>query len=379
MIVQPGNRVLAVCVSSLALVVAGCSRGSSAPELKPLPILGVTQDKATKDSRRVALVINQISSDSVEIGRYYAEKRKIPRSNIIVISVPSADNIELKAFEAQIRDKIKAGIASAKNTIDFIVLTKGVPIRIGNDGGYSTDAHIAAMNLPFKPMESLTGDQVKRALNPYFGKNEPFSSKKFGFYLVTRLDGYSVDHAKALVDNSLKAKAEKGLFFFDAASNRTDGGYGRMQMSLMNAGKLMKARGFEATVDSSAEFVAPPEELAGYASWGSNDGQFNMVAYRSLRFKPGALAETFVSTSGRTFRRTTGGQSLIADLIEDGVTGVKGYVSEPYTLALAEPDILFDRYTRGFNLAESFYMASRLLKWKDVVIGDPLCSPYPKR
>ena len=379
MIVQPGNRVLAVCASSLSLVLAGCSRGSSAPELKPLPILGVTQEKAPAESKRVALVINQISSDSVEIGRYYAEKRKIPRGNIVVISVPTADNIDLKAFESQIRDKIKAGIAGAKNTIDFIVLTKGVPIRIGNDGGYSTDAHIAAMNLPFKPMEGLTADQVKRALNPYFAKNEPFSSKKFGFYLVTRLDGYSVDHAKALVDNSLKAKAEKGLFFFDAASNRTDGGYGRMQMSLMNAGKVMKARGFEATVDSGAEFVAPSEELSGYASWGSNDGQFNMVAYRSLRFKPGALAETFVSTSGRTFRRTQGGQSLIADLIEDGVTGVKGYVSEPFTLALAEPDILFDRYTRGFNLAESFYMASRLLKWKDVVIGDPLCSPYPKR
>ena len=27
----------------------------------------------------------------------------------------------------------------------------------------------------------------------------------------------------------------------------------------------------------------------------------------------------------------------------------------------------------GRNLAESFYAASRFLKWKDVVIGDPLC------
>ena len=59
-------------------------------------------------------------------------------------------------------------------------------------------------------------------------------------------------------------------------------------------------------------------------------------------------------------------------------TGVKGYVSEPYTFALAKPDILFDRYTNGMNLAESFYAASQFLKWKDVVIGDPLCDPYRK-
>ncbi len=85
----------------------------------------------------------------------------------------------------------------------------------------------------------------------------------------------------------------------------------------------------------------------GYVSWGSNDEGFRTDTYRQLRFKPGAIAETFVSTSARTFRRTTGGQSLIGDLIDQEVTGVKGYVSEPYTFALAHPAILIDRYTRG--------------------------------
>jgi uncharacterized protein (TIGR03790 family) len=117
----------------------------------------------------------------------------------------------------------------------------------------------------------------------------------------------------------------------------------------------------------------------GYASWGSNDGAFSLDAYRRLRFQPGSIAETFVSTSGRTFRRTSGGQSLVADLIEQGLTGVKAYVSEPFTVALAKPEILFDRYTSGYNLAESFYMASPLAGWKDIVVGDPLCRPYPRK
>jgi hypothetical protein len=92
---------------------------------------------------------------------------------------------------------------------------------------------------------------------------------------------------------------------------------------------------------------------------------------------PGAIAETFVSTGGRSFRYGTSyGQSLVADLIRDGVTGVKGYVYEPYLSAIAHPDILFDRYTDGYNLAESYYMASNFLGWMDVVVGDPKMAPY---
>jgi uncharacterized protein (TIGR03790 family) len=116
--------------------------------------------------------------------------------------------------------------------------------------------------------------------------------------------------------------------------------------------------------------------LAGYFSWGSNDAAFEIATYRSLRFLPGAIVETAVSTSGRTFRPSAGGQSLVADLISGGATGAKGYVSEPLTFALCRADILFDRYVSGYNLAESFYMASPLLQWKDVVVGDPLCAPY---
>ncbi|UCH89081.1 MAG: TIGR03790 family protein, partial [Thermoplasmata archaeon] len=92
---------------------------------------------------------------------------------------------------------------------------------------------------------------------------------------------------------------------------------------------------------------------------------------------PGAIAETYVSTGGRSFRYPTNyGQSLIADLIREGVTGVKGYVYEPYLQACAHPDILFDAYTEGYNLAESFYMASSWVSWMDIVIGDPKVAPY---
>ncbi|MFQ5910212.1 MAG: TIGR03790 family protein [Thermoplasmata archaeon] len=93
---------------------------------------------------------------------------------------------------------------------------------------------------------------------------------------------------------------------------------------------------------------------------------------------PGALAETYVSTGGRSFTYGTSyGQSLVADLLRDGVTGLKGYVYEPYLGAVAHPNILFKAYTEGYTLAESFSMASEIaLSWMDAIIGDPKLAPY---
>jgi uncharacterized protein (TIGR03790 family) len=125
-------------------------------------------------------------------------------------------------------------------------------------------------------------------------------------------------------------------------------------------------------LDTSETFVGHRSNLLGYFSWGSNDPKFTDTDYESLTFAPGAIGDTAVSTSARTFLPTTGGQSLISVLITHGITGVKGYTDEPLLQAIASPSVLMDRYTSGFTLAESFYAASRFVGWEDIVIGDPL-------
>ncbi len=379
--------IVRVCGLRLALVCSVFALGCKTPADKTAHVsfgsveseTAQERDKYPEESKRVLLVINRASPASLEIGEYYALKRQIPRSNILRIDVSTSENISESEYKYGIEQPIREAITKSHDRIDFIVLTKGTPFRIRDNNGFSVDAFLVAMNLNLPAIEELKEEQIKKCLNPYYNRNEAFNSAKFGMYLVTRLEGYSVAHCKALVDHSMQAKAETGPFLFDAAENRKSEGYIETQQTLYRADALLKSKGFSSTLEDTAKFAAPPEPLAGYTSWGSNDGGFDALAYKSLKFKPGAIAETFVSTSGRTFSPTDGGQSLIADLIGQGVTGVKGYVSEPYTFALAKPDILFDRYTDGFNLAESFYMASLVLKWKDVVIGDPLCNPYKKK
>ncbi len=93
-------------------------------------------------------------------------------------------------------------------------------------------------------------------------------------------------------------------------------------------------------------------------------------------FLPGSISDTAVSTSGRTFLPTSGGQSLVADLIAHGLTAGKGYVGEPLLQGVASPSIALDRYHSGYSMAESLYAASRFTGWEDVVLGDPLGAPY---
>src|SRR5207244_4571779 len=102
----------------------------------------------------------------------------------------------------------------------------------------------------------------------------------------------------------------------------------------------------------------------------------------------------FVRTDGRTCRgppaswrpgdsaadsRFAGtSDSLMGDLIRAGVTGVSGNVDEPYLDATIRPDILFPAYASGRNLAEAFYAAMPYLGWQSIIVGDPLCAPFPR-
>ena len=115
----------------------------------------------------------------------------------------------------------------------------------------------------------------------------------------------------------------------------------------------------------------------------STDGSVYLDSMNLQAIRPhntwvdGSIAETAVSTSGRSFNWDTDyGQSLIADLLEDGVSGAKGYVYEPYLTAVGSPSMLMSMYASGFNLAESHAAANLQTSWMGVTVGDPKMAPY---
>lgn len=364
---------------------------------------------------RVLVIQNQNSPISVEIATDYMKKRHV--RNVIMVQCPdsaiSAANETMKfaLFQQTIEKPLQEYLSIHKN-IDFIVLTKGIPLRltdapIGLGGNRpSLDSYLACLD--YAARKDTIKIPINRAgikgilwHNRFWNASVPFSHARFGGYLVTRLDGYTIADVKGLVVHAIAAEKThlRGLFLLDTHSGNDVGDLTAVPRSVLRvdgSGKgsirgitykdyntdqaaacvALAKRGFEAIINEKDSFVGSYKSLAGYSSWGSNDPKYDVKTYDNLRFVPGAISETAVSTSARTFLPTNGGQSLIADLVHNGITGIKGYCDEPLLTAVASPYILFDRYTRGWTLAESFYAASRVVGWEDIVIGDPICRAY---
>ncbi len=319
---------------------------------------------------QVLVVQNALSADSKTIAAYYLKKRKLPAQNLFTVKVPDREGIAYTDYLKLIQEPIKAYIQSKKLTIDFIVLTRGFPYHLGGGprNDFSLDSVLGMMD--YSLLET-------RTQNPYFARASHFTHKKYGNYLVSRFDGYTLKDCLALIDRAVIAKPVRGPFLMVPDQGRNDGGYKGWNDAVIHAHGVLVRKHFDTQLGNGLVFKTSPEPLMGYASWGSNDHHFKPELYRSLKFLPGSIAETAVSSSGRTFRDPKQpGQSLIADLIAQGVTGCKGYVSEPYVDAIGRPDTIFDAYTEGLSLVEALYSGSFWVNWKDVMIGDPLCAPY---
>lgn len=371
---------------------------------------------------QVLVVFNANSPVSRAIADDYAHKRNI--KNLFSVHCQDSalntenETITLAAY-AQSMEKPVHEYLAAHTNIDFIVLTKGIPIRITGSamgscdeqsrapaairGHPSVDSTLAALdyaNLPGTMKIDIAGSGAIGCAysNRYWNASEPFSHAKFGGYLVTRLDGYTEADARALVSRALAAEhgLTNGSVLFDdqpifglgdkatqpapitGTTISRESSFGEFNADMRHAHDILVKRGILDELDLGETFVGQRSNLLGYFSWGSNDARYSSNAYQTLFFAPGSLSDTAVSTSARTFLPTRGGQSLLVDLIAHGLTCGKGYVDEPLLQAIASPTIVMERYTSGYTMAESFYAASHFVGWEDVVVGDPLCCPYAK-
>ncbi len=336
----------------------------------------------------VLVVINSQSRASDSIGVYFAQQRHIPQINIVRINVPAREEIDSATF-ATLRTQIESHLISNSltQTINYIVTTKGVPLKVNRGNTFSTTSSSSSIESELTLILGANSSAIGQngmIMSPYFYKSEHFSHKTFGMYLVTRLDGYTVSDVKALIDRSAQpvfvSSSTTFVFDQDPAWNSS---LPALNNELKKAASLLNERGLTTKIDTTSIYLTKQDDVIGYASWGSNDhyaNQYTQFAKPNNKWASGAIAETYVSTSGRTFSSPVSyGQSVIADLVAEGITGIKGYVYEPYSPSMSMVSILFERYTNGYNLAESFFMASRYLSWMDVVVGDPKMQIYTKK
>src|ERR1051326_8717838 len=119
----PGSRLLILLFVAGLMLAAVATRA----EERPGPVSVST----------VVVVKNLNNADSVAIADYYARKRKLPAENVCAVHMTDVEECSYKEYQEQLHRPLQQFLKQLKHPIDYIVLTKGIPIRTheGVDGG----------------------------------------------------------------------------------------------------------------------------------------------------------------------------------------------------------------------------------------------------
>ena len=342
---------------------------------------GICQTSNYKD---VAVIINLNSEVSQTIGNHFKTERNIPSQNMIYVDAPTTEIIDSVQF-VQIKNQIENYLINNNLTdsINYFVTTKGIPLKVGNNcvfdslPGMSCASFDSEIGLILSDYSSYIGKSGHLA-NPYYGSNAHFSKATFGFYLVTRLDAYSLSDVINLIDrsgsgiginkNSVKTVVDvsngydqDSIYFSDVFTPAHD---------------FLSENSWNSILDLNFEALKEQSNVFLYLGVGHGPLPFQQLDYE---FVNGSVSIMEMCSSSFTFDFNAKGANdlLLGDLIADGCTAGYGNVDYIFFGNIMSPEIFVDRYlnlTENYNLAEAFYMAGRTLSWQTVVIGDPKSS-----
>src|SRR5262245_184274 len=294
---------------------------------------------AAQTADNVLVVINTASPASIAVGEYYVKARHVSDTHVVRLSTATAEVIERAEYQRTIETPIATWLArhSLQDRILYVVLTKGVPLRInGTTGREGTASSVdSELTLLYRKLTGLQTTVVGRVANPYFAADTPPSETKpftrfiGDIYLVTRLDGYTAEDAMKLVDRAL-APASNGTIVLDQRGS-VDKSIGDRWLD-ETADRLKGAAGARVVLETTPMPAAASDPAIGYFSSGSNDAS-NRFRRMGFKFANGALAGMFVSGDARTFveppadwkpgsHGPAGSDALAGDLIREGVTGL---------------------------------------------------------
>jgi uncharacterized protein (TIGR03790 family) len=366
------------------------------------PALGVGESPAAS----VIILANSTDPDSLRVAAHYAAARGVPVENLVALPMPSGETISWTEFVGEIWqplqdelvhrgwiDAIKTPSVDAigrktyvmiGHHIAYLVVCRGVPLRIANDPRLLSMNAFPAGQSQFRTNQGAVDSELSLLArngyningwvpNPLFRNEHPTPFDLSDIVKVGRLDGPTLEDAERLVDNALIAE-RRGLLgrgYVDMGGPAPEG-----DQWLEAATEQLTALGFDGDVDRApatlpvtARFDAPVLYFGWYAD--NLNGPFTLPDFA---FPPGAIALHIHSFSAHTLRSATEG--WCGPLVARGVTATMGNVYEPYLQLTHRPDLLLHALARGWTLGEAAYYALPALSWQSVLIGDPLYRPF---
>lgn len=350
-----------------------------------LPMMAAFSQRVSYDD--VAVIMNKDNITSVEIGEYFASSRNIPEENLIYVSCPSVEVIDSTGFQ-DIRQQIESAFIGQELTdkINYLVTTKGLPfnVRKSDDcGGLNGVKYCSSFDSELSLLFSPWSDEIMDdgfVENPYYDNWDYFTREKYGIFLVTRLDAYTLEDVKTLIDRGgpgIEVSKSLARFIIDF-SYVTDEGVKEVLTSFVEpAINYLQLNDWQVVFDPGDELLTDQERVLGY--YNVNYQPSNKVL--NFDWMHGSISEILLSTGNLTFYKEQNvfHELSTPDLIEEGATSAVAYANNTYFSLIVQLDKLYERYLDAtnrpaFNLAESYFMAMPVLSTQYLLIGDPKSS-----
>lgn len=355
---------------------------------------------------RTVILVNSRQPESVELGAFYATQRGIPTANLVALPLPEAESITWREFVDAVWQPLQdellrrgwlEGAASGQldahgrrrtgitgHRLAFLVLCRGVPLRIHHDPTVVDAGAAAQLGAPFRTNQAAVdselgllaqspGETLGFQPNPLFGSRAVAAVSASLVVKVARLDGPTAADARHLVSSALIAERQGliGRTYVDLGGPHPDG-----DRWLRAAQQRLADLGFAGDVESEPTTLTDADRIddaAGYFGWyaGAANGPFTREVGE---FAPGAIALHIHSFSAATLRSSTA--HWCGPLIARGAAATFGNVFEPYLQLSLRPDLLVERLAEGANLGDAACFATPALGWQGVVVGDPLYQPF---
>jgi uncharacterized protein (TIGR03790 family) len=356
-------------------------------------------------AERIVIVVNRQAPDSLEIGQYYARQRGIPEANIVQLDAPTEETITIAQYAEKIANPLLDAMleqgwvtgvkASAKDRygrerlsvsihqIPYVVLIKGLPLRIANDPNLledssadlpkqfrvnngSVDGEIALLLAP--PNTSMTA----LIPNPYFEKSSIPSTAANRILRVSRLDGPTRADVIQLIDRTLEAEK---IGLMGRAYVDTGGPHKAGDEWIRSAGEMLEAAHFDVDFETTRRSLDYRDRLdapAIYLGWYRSKAYAQWSA-PSWPVPPGAIGFHLHSFSGTSLRST---KTWLGAFVSQGYCITVGNVYEPYLEYTHRPQILLEHLMDGGNFGDAVARSQPSLSWQSVAIGDPLYRPF---
>ena len=352
----------------------------------------------------VVILANSSDRDSLNLAAHYARARQIPNRHIVNLRMPRTEEITWKEFSKEILNPLRKALMDRNlisgsfgpltdsfgrrqfipldNKVEYLAICRGVPLKLKNE--LSKVPLVQINKTPKNYRKTTSSVDAELALlasenqqtigwipNPLFKRPNPGPFSKQLVIKVSRLDGPSQKAALQLVDSALDGEtAAFGRAYVDSGGPHNQGN-DWMKAIIEN----LQKQGFPTDIETTSRLFQTGQRFDApilYFGWHSHNLQ-GPFSRSDIKFPPGALAFHIHSFSAQSLRSDT--RHWVGPLVEKGVTGTIGNITEPYLHLTHHLPILLDELLSGKSLAEAAYTSLPVLSWQAVLIGDPLYKP----